>query len=100
MYKKRTRRTVGEIIHDILLELSKGTHKKTHLMFGVNSSWVALSGYLQKMIDNGYVIETTYITGRQKTERKSYEITDKGRQLLKELIKIHESLGEALEGLT
>ena len=96
MYERK-RRTGMEIITDILLELNKGTYKKTHLVYRVNSSWATINNYLPNLIEKGNVIETTYTTtGRGKVKRKAYKITDKGKKLLEELLHIQKTIEELI----
>ena len=77
-----TRRSKMEIYIDILRVVSDGNHKPTHIMYRANLSWERLKGYLKFLSSQGL------LTNVQKAKGTRYELTEKGRELLKYFRKI------------
>ena len=75
MAKRRERL---QIIHDILKAImdKKGKIKPTHILYKSNLSPQMLSDYLKELIQNGFINESL------DSSRKSYELTQKGRDYL------------------
>ena len=71
-----------EIYLDILKVISNGNHKPTHIMYRANLSWERLKGYL------AFLGSQELLTDIQKDEGTRYEITEKGREVLKYFRKI------------
>ncbi len=61
---------------DILRVTSEGIDKPTQIMYKANLSWVALLGHLKSLIESGFLREVEY------GNRKKYEITQRGSELL------------------
>ena len=78
MVRKRERL---EIIHDIMhaIQEKKGISKPTHILYKSNLSHQMLSDYLAELITKEFVKEI-----KGKKERKTYELTDKGYNFLKD----------------
>lgn len=70
-----------EIIYDILKVLQeKGDKlKPTHILYKSNLSHQMLTEYLTELIEKGFIIEE-----KDKKKNKSYLITDKGLNFLKD----------------
>jgi predicted transcriptional regulator len=70
------RRSELEVKMDILRVTSEGIDKPTQIMYKANLSWVALLGHLKSLIESGFLREVEY------GNRKKYEITQRGSELL------------------
>jgi len=77
-----TRRSKMEIYLDILRVVSEGNHKPTHIMYRANLSWERLKKYLKFLASQDLLISA------QRNEGTRFEITEKGRELLKYFRKI------------
>jgi predicted transcriptional regulator len=78
MAKKRERL---EIIHDILYVIrARGVNvKPTHILYKSNLSHQMLTEYLDELIGKGFIIEK-----EDKHGKKTYELTEKGYNYLKD----------------
>lgn len=78
MVKKRDRL---EIIHDILrvIQDHKGVVRPTHILYKSNLSHPMLTEYVEELKTKGFVIEST-----DKGGKKSYELTQKGFNYLRD----------------
>jgi predicted transcriptional regulator len=72
-----SKRSKLEIYLDILKVIKKGTHKPTRIMYKTNLSWKPLMTILEALVDQGF-IETA-----RRENRITYEITDKGKEILR-----------------
>ena len=77
-----TRRSKMEIYIDILRVISDGNHKPTHIMYRANLSWERLKRYLKFLGSQGLLKNV------ERTQGSNYELTEKGRELLKYFRKI------------
>lgn len=77
-----TRRSKMEIYLDILRVTSDGNSKPTHIMYRANLSWERLKKYLV------FLDTQDLITSAERTDGTRYEITEKGREVLKYFRKI------------
>jgi len=62
---------------DILKAVSKGTQKPTRIMYRTNLSWKPLMSALDSLVEQGL------IDRKENGTRTTYEITEKGRNVLK-----------------
>ncbi len=69
------------IIQDILLLIRSkdGDAGPTHIMYKANLSHQMLTDYLNEMISKGFIVETI-----DKRGKRTYSITDKGHNFLKD----------------
>ncbi len=77
-----SRRSELEVKMDILRVTSEGTNKPTQIMYKANLSWVALLGHLKSLTSSGLLTEVEY------ANRKVYEISPRGLELLRNYQKI------------
>jgi len=73
MTRKRSRL---EIYLDILRAVKSGVNKPTNIMYKCNLSWLPLKKFLETLI------ERDLLRMVHKGNRKAYEITEKGRDVL------------------
>jgi predicted transcriptional regulator len=78
------RRSKINILRDILHTIQKedGKSKPTHILYGANLSHDRLKGYLEKLMQDGFIEKTV------ENNRTYYLITIKGREFLAEFKKI------------
>ena len=78
MIRKRERL---EIVHDILYAIreKKDNVKPTHILYKSNLSHQMLTDYLTELMSKDFVVEKT-----DKKGRKTYALTDKGYNYLKD----------------
>ena len=81
--QKRGKRSAFEIYIDVLRVITGGEYKPTRIMYTANLSWKPLMRILNSMIAQGLINE---IEGK----RTRYEITEKGRSVLRYLDKVRE----------
>jgi len=81
MSKKRSRL---EIYIDILRVLKKGERKPTRIMYKTNLSWTPLQEILNSMISQGLIIK------KENKNKRLYEITEKGLNVLRYFNKVRE----------
>lgn len=76
------RRSAFEIRMDILRVVAAGSAKPTHIMYRSNTSWIVLHKNLESLLTSGFM--------RQSGEgsRSEYAITDKGRDVLHDYVKL------------
>ncbi|MFH1500812.1 MAG: DUF4364 family protein [archaeon] len=91
MAKKRERL---EVIHDILRVISEknGKIKPTHILYKSNLSHQMMEEYLKELISKGFIAEI------KEKKSKTYSITQKGMNYLKEyqlILNFTESFGLA-----
>jgi len=70
-----------DIIADILRVVSRGSAKKTQIMYGANLSYMVLNKYLREVVD-ACLISFDY-------ERRCYELTSKGRRFLERYLEYY-----------
>jgi len=66
-----------QIYIDTLRVISNGVQKPTHIMYKCNLSWVPLKEVLESLMAQGLIVK-----GELK-QRKIYEITERGRDVLR-----------------
>jgi len=74
MTQKRSRL---QIYLDVLRVINNGVQKPTHIMYKCNLSWVPLKEVLESLMAQGLLVK-----GETK-QRKIYEITEKGKDVLR-----------------
>jgi predicted transcriptional regulator len=74
----KQKRESFQIRHDILKAIQMGKTKPTHIIYKANLSNQMLVEYMKELISNGFVEEKKNPKGR------TYELTDKGRDFLRE----------------
>ena len=85
-----------EIYLDVLLEIKNGTKKPTRIMYGANLSWIPLQRVLTSLVSQGLVVEIESGERGDKRTSKTYELTQKGDNVLqyfrraKELLPLEE----------
>lgn len=84
-----SRRSAFEIKMDILRVAAEGSVKPTHLMYRSNTSWIVLRKNLESLLASGFM--------RQSGEaaRAEYNITDKGRGVLRDYVTLVEKTSAA-----
>lgn len=71
---------------DILKAIAAGAEKPTHVMYKANLSWTVMQSYLKSLESRGLVMA-------QETEgKKTYRLSDKGFQLLRQFMSIRDDL--------
>ncbi len=76
------RRSELEVKMDVLRVTSEGANKPTQIMYKANLSWVALLSHLKGLTSSGFLTEVEY------ANRKVYEISPRGLELLRNYQKI------------
>ncbi|MEM1582119.1 MAG: archaellum operon transcriptional activator EarA family protein [Candidatus Bathyarchaeia archaeon] len=76
MSKKRSRL---EIYLEVLETIMSGYNKPTNIMYRCNLSWIALKEILDSLVEKGLV------TTVERSKRKMYLITEKGRSVVNRL---------------
>lgn len=73
MVRKRSRL---EMYLDVLETIKSGVNKPTNIMYKCNLSWIPTQEIIASLIEKGLIDVT------EKRRKKTYEITEKGRDLL------------------
>jgi predicted transcriptional regulator len=89
-FATQVRRSPMEMVCDILVVVSEGPTKPTHILYKANMSWKVLSSYLHFLTTRGMVEKEDAEGGK----RSTYRLTLKGRQILR----LYEGLKESLNG--
>jgi predicted transcriptional regulator len=92
------RRSILEIRLDMLQLIADGESKPTRIMYGTNISWNPCREHLKSLCDQG-LIKSSTSEDRDMRSRKIFEITDKGRQVLKYLQEASRLIGSPDLGL-
>jgi predicted transcriptional regulator len=82
MVKMTNRRSKLEIYIDILEEIHNGVTIPTKIMYGANLSWKPLQQILTSLVDQELIEEVTAENGDKRT-KQSYNLTDKGLNVIK-----------------
>ena len=93
------RRSILEIRLDMLQLVSDGESKPTRIMYGTNLSWKPFRGHLKLLCDQG-LIKISDSAHRDKRLSESFEITEKGRQVLKYFYEASRIIGSPDLGLS
>lgn len=80
------RRSAFEIRMDILRVAAEGLVKPTHLMYRSNTSWIVLRKNLESLLASGFMLQSG------ESSRTEYAITEKGREVLHDYIRLVEDL--------
>lgn len=83
-----SRRSQLEIRMDMLAAVREGADKPTQIMYKANLSWVALQTHLTQLLERGLL---KWVADGN---RKRYEITMKGANVMYSYVKILEEIGE------
>ena len=84
--QQQNRRSRMETYCDILKAIAAGAEKPTHVMYKANLSWTVMQSYLKSLEGRGLVMS-------QETEgKKTYRLSDRGFQLLKQFMSIRDDL--------
>jgi len=83
MTQKRSRL---EIYLDVLRAIKKGVNKPTRIMYKTNLSWTPLQEILNSMISQGLIIK------KENKNKRLYEITEKGLNVLRYFNKVREMM--------
>jgi predicted transcriptional regulator len=75
-----------EVYIDVLEAVSSGVNKPTNIMYKCNLSWTPMREILDSMIKKGLIRKF------EVKNRRIYEITDKGRELLEYMGNVEEML--------
>ena len=86
------RRSMLQIKVDILRVIAAGHGKPTQIMYRANLSWVALQGHLRILLARGLL---RWVADGN---RKRYELTTKGANVMYSYVKILEETGEDTTG--
>jgi predicted transcriptional regulator len=86
--KSLSRRSQLEIRMDMLAAVKEGAEKPTQIMYKANLSWVALQTHLTQLLERGLLKWAT------DGNRKKYELTIKGANVMYSYVKILEEIGE------
>ena len=73
----QVRRSPMEMVCDILVVVSEGPTKPTHILYRANMSWRVLSSYLDFLLKRGLIERED-----QGGKRSLYTLTTKGRSIL------------------
>lgn len=84
------RRSQLETDCDILLAISQGSNKLTHVMYSANLSWTVMREKLERLEQLGFVDEQFCPEGMS---RKKLFLTEKGRAILGEYLDLRRGLG-------
>jgi predicted transcriptional regulator len=90
--KSLSRRSQLEIRMDMLAAVKVGSDKPTQIMYRANLSWVALQGHLRILLARGLL---RWVADGN---RKRYELTTKGANVMYSYVKILEETGEDTTG--
>ena len=86
--KSLARRSQLEIRMDMLAAVKEGAEKPTQIMYKANLSWVALQTHLTQLLERGLL---KWVADGN---RKRYELTIKGANVMYSYVKILEEIGE------
>ena len=86
--KSLSRRSQLEIRMDMLAAVKVGADKPTQIMYRANLSWIALQTHLKQLLERGLL---RWVADGN---RKRYELTTKGANVMYSYIKILEETGE------
>ena len=86
----QVRRSPMEMVCDILKVVSMGPTKPTHILYKANMSWKVLSSYLDFLTSSGMLEKEDQEGGK----RSTYQLTVKGRKILR----LYDGLRESLNG--
>ena len=75
-----------EIYLDVLRVIKKGTNKPTRIMYKTNLSWKPLMKVLDSLVEQDLVIS------KKEGNHSIYEITEKGKNILRYFSKAMESI--------
>jgi predicted transcriptional regulator len=87
--KGPARRSELEIRMDVLRVVSQGIDRPTQIMYKANLSWMALQENLKALVGRSFLREEN--TG----QRRRYELTQSGYELLHTFQRVLESMGAA-----
>ncbi|MCL4519556.1 MAG: hypothetical protein M1587_10205 [Thaumarchaeota archaeon] len=82
----QSRRSRMETYCDILKAIGAGAEKPTHIMYKANLSWTVMQGYIKSLEIRGLVVS------QDSEGKRTYHLSDKGFQLLKQFMSIREDL--------
>lgn len=85
--KLPSRRSELEIKMDVLRVVGSGIDKPTQVMYKANLSWIALQSNLKSLVTSGFLREESL------GNRKRYEITQRGYEILSSFQKVLEAMG-------
>jgi predicted transcriptional regulator len=86
--RKAFRRSHTEVMMDMLKVIKEGAEKPTQIMYKANISWVALQTHLTRLLDRGLCVWAAA------GERRRYELTAKGANMVYSYGKILEMAGD------
>jgi predicted transcriptional regulator len=86
--KVLARRSQLEIRMDMLAAVKVGADKPTQIMYRANLSWIALQTHLAQLLERGLL---RWVADGN---RKRYELTTKGANVMYSYVKILEEIGE------
>jgi predicted transcriptional regulator len=86
--KSLSRRSQLEVRMDMLAAVKVGADKPTQIMYRANLSWIALQTHLKLLLERGLL---RWVADGN---RKRYELTTKGANVMYSYIKILEETGE------
>jgi len=86
--KPFARRSQIEIRMDMLAAVKQGAEKPTQIMYRANLSWIALQTHLTQLLERGL------LRWAADGNRKKYELTVKGANVVYAYVKILEEVGE------
>ncbi|MEM3386899.1 MAG: winged helix-turn-helix domain-containing protein [Nitrososphaerales archaeon] len=86
--QKLIRRSHLEIKMDILRIVKEGIEKPTQIMYKANISWAILQTHLRSLVENGFLAEFEF------GNRRRYELTQKGFNILRAYLNILEQISE------
>jgi len=85
--KAPARRSELEIKMDVLRVVASNIDRPTQIMYKANLSWIALQSNLKSLVTGGFLREEDL------GNRKRYELTQKGFEILSTFTKVVEALG-------
>jgi predicted transcriptional regulator len=88
IYEMTEKRSRLEMYLDVLEKINAGINRPTNIMYKCNLSWIPMKEILDSLIDKELIQEIEI------KDKKTYEITKKGQDILKYL----ESVLEAFDG--
>ncbi len=80
---QRHRRSRLEINIDVLNVINSGIKKPTIIMYRSKLSWTNLQKILKSMIERGLIIEKHNELSKDKRTKRTYEITEKGKYVVR-----------------
>jgi predicted transcriptional regulator len=82
------RRSELEIKMDVLRIIGSGIDRPTQVMYKANLSWIALQSTLKSLLERGFLRE------EELGNRKRYELTQRGFDILSSFQKVLEAMGK------